>query len=413
MDASNSKSPLEPYLDDIKSWAEQQWTNAMIVEALRKKGVATSETAVRRAKKRADVPTKPAGGPSFKQDGDEAEIDSGKVAEVPTPEELMASCNLDPEEWGYEDPQIGWWGHPDNRFYSMKLKLYRKKPLEFIFPAKTEGYRPPKPSKRPVSKGPVLWVFPGDQHCPYQSKPMHKAFQSFLNEEKPGRGVLMGDGLDFPNNSRHRDNPEWSATAQECLDGYHEVLCDYRNACEDTEYDQLWGNHCWRLRGDLLSRAERLWGLKPANSPEAKHFLDLGTLLHFDDLGINAIEPNGEYTHAQVQVAPDLIARHGWLTGPNATSKALSGLTSSIIYAHVHSASTKSITRWTPEGEPIHTSAFENGTMCELRGGMGYATDVNWTPCFSAVEVWPDGKWNHEFVRFVGGKLYYRNKRYG
>lgn len=408
----NSNSPLNPYLKSISEWVSAGCSNTQIVNKLRELGISTSEASIRRARKRAEITGPDASAqPSFKTDGNTAVISSGVYTSPPSAEELILTYGLDPEDWTWDNPEISISGKLENPNYRIKLKLKRKVQPQFVVPARTEGYRPPTIIHKPDKKKPKLWVLPGDQQAPKHSLAFHESYLKFTDDVKPDFGVLMGDGIDFPSLSTHRPNPEWDSTAQEGLDSYHEILCDYRTASPGTAYQMLLGNHEDRLRRYILDRAPKVFGLRPANSDYPSIF-SMQNLLRLDELNIKLVEPNGEYTHAQVEIAPDLIARHGWLTGPNAMSKALSGLTCSIVYGHVHSEATKAGTRWSPQGAPTHIQAFENGTMSELKGGQGFAVDVNWSPCFSTVEVWDDGTWHHEFARFRHGKLYWRGNRY-
>jgi predicted phosphodiesterase len=173
-----------------------------------------------------------------------------------------------------------------------------------------------------------LVVFVSDQHAPYQDPVLHKAFLTFLQETQPDEVVLGGDGADFPSISRHRDNPAWNADPQACIQGTFDVYSDYREAAPNARFRKLKGNHDVRLETELLNRAERMYGLKPATiDGEESEALSLKRLLHLNRLNIELIEsplPGDGYEHAQVNITPLLGARHGWLTGDNTAGKTLS-----------------------------------------------------------------------------------------
>lgn len=351
--------------------------------------------------------------------GDDATLTTKPAAELRTPEEAIRARGLDPAEWEVRDMIVNEWEAlgQDSQIVTMrqlKLFLSRRAPIKFVFPAVETTYRAPQKWRQPAS-GSELVVFVGDQQAPYQDAKLHDLFRQWLARNRPHRGVLIGDTVDFPSISRHKDNPEWHVSVQECINAGYLVLRDYVRASEGTRWQKLMGNHDERIRNELLNRAERLYKVRPADVPgEApeEDALSLRRLLHLDALGIELIQPKGNYTHAQIQITPQLVARHGWLTGRNAADASLKSLSHSLIVGHTHKQSKSFRTSYDAEGRAAVQEAVETGCMCRIEEGLGYAVDPNWVNGFATASVWPDGRFVVDLAKYVDGVLYWRKQRY-
>lgn len=114
-------------------------------------------------------------------------------------------------------------------------------------------------------------------------------------------------------------------------------------------------------------------------------------LLHLDALGVELIEPDGNYTHAQHWIAPKLAVRHGWLTGANTADKSLRNVDYSMIVFHTHRQTIVQRTIHTADGGTRQQFGVVGGAMCRIPGGIGFAVDPNWQNGFVTAWVWPDG----------------------
>lgn len=363
--------------------------------------------------------------PTFTQHNDDATITGQKTpGNLETPEELMANHGLSPQDWEVKDIKINKWegmtgADRANEIVPMRqitIFLKRRAPLSLIVPAREPipGYQFPK--LEPASAdGPVTWVFIGDEQAPYHDERLHYLSLCFLNDVRPDRGVKMGDLLDFPDISRHPDNPEWHVKAQECVDAGSVIIYERREASPDTVWDMLEGNHDTRVRSEQLLRAERMYGLRPGVLPgeePEQPLLSLSRLLRLDQLGVNYHKPNGNYEHAQVVVNDKLAARHGWLTGKDGPKKSISRLDHSLVLGHTHRQSIYSETRYDITGVPYTVYAVETGCMCRVQGGLGYAVDPDWQNGFVTSTVWPDGEISFDLARYKDGVLRWRDKQY-
>lgn len=355
----------------------------------------------------------------LKIEDDQATLVSKAAPELRTPEEVMRGRGLDPEEWEVVSLVVNEWDAPAGgdeikTMRQLKLGLRRRKKLSFITPAIEVAYTAPRKFRR---GGPSeLIVVVSDQQAPYQDPHLHELFRQWLERNRPHRGVLAGDTLDFPTISRHRDNPEWHVDAQECINSGYLLLRDYVRASEGTRWTKLMGNHDERLRTELLNRAERMYGIRPADipgEPEAAQALSLRHLLHLDSLGIELEEPRGNYTHAQVTLSDRLMVRHGWLTGANTAAQSLKALNCSLLVAHTHRQTKATRAVYDSRGRLDTTLlAYEIGCMCRIEGGLGYAVDPMWANGFATVSLWPDGRFQVDLAQYVEGALFWRKQRF-
>lgn len=346
--------------------------------------------------------------------GDEATLLAGDadLSDIPA---LLRSRNLNPDEWTVENVVVNEWDGANGVQRQLKIHLRRKIALPLIFPAADVKQRP-RPKKRDGGASRLV-VFASDQHAPYEDQGLHHAFLSFLHDSKPDEVILGGDTLDNPAISRHRDNPAWSASAQECIQGAFDLLSDYRNAAPDARFRKLLGNHDIRLETELLSRAERMYGLKPAEivDEDQKPALSLHRLLHLDRLNVELVEPPREgdnYEHAQAVVSPHLGARHGWLTGDKGAERTIERLGHSVIVGHTHHQRMTKRTLWDIDRRPRVVVAVEAGCMCRIEGGLGYSVNANWQNGFATATVWRDGTFKVDLATWVGERLYWRDGRW-
>lgn len=283
-------------------------------------------------------------------------------------------------------------------------------PDDYQVPARN----PYKPSK----DEPELVVFVGDQQAPHYDDQLHELFLHWLQDNQPHRGILMGDTVDFPDISRHPQNPEWDHCVQACVNSGYLLLRDYVQANEATEWTKLMGNHDERIRARLLAHNTLLHDLRRADLPGEEPELpvwNVGHLLRLSALGINLIEPNGGYSHAQAKLSNHLAARHGWIAKKGSGASALSTLEQlgySVVVGHTHRQGLVHKTKHDIDGTISTLAAVETGCMCKIQDGLGYTVAPDWQNGFATASIWPDGTFKLDLATYVNGKLYWRDKRY-
>ena len=348
--------------------------------------------------------------------GDEADLTATDADPSDIPG-LLRARKLDPDAWVVDSCTVNEWDSPTGEtMRQLKLHLKRKVSLPILFPA-TDVRQRKAPVKRAKDRAnPRLVVLCGDQHAPYHDPALHELFLRFLADVQPAEGVLLGDTCDFPTISRHRDNPAWAADTQTCIQSAFNILSEYVDASPETTWKKLLGNHDIRLQTELLNRAERMYGIKPAEiNGEEKPAYGLAHLLHLNRLNIELIEspiPGDNYEHAQAAISPHLGARHGWLTGENTAGKTLDRLGHSIVVGHTHHQRKSFRTTYGIERKPHVLVGVEAGCMCKIEGGLGYSVNADWQNGFATAAVWPDGTFHIDLATYVGGHLYWRDRRW-
>lgn len=339
-----------------------------------------------------------------------------------TVEQVMTRHQLDPEIWEAQRVLPNVWeanagGGIKIPLYQFKVWFLKKVPIDAIFPA-TVGPRI-APPKQPDYSQPILTVIPTDQQNPYRLGALHELFLRFLKENRPAQGIVAGDLLDFGHISRHRDDPAWAATVQDCIQTGFDCLYDYRNAYEDCAWTLIKGNHEDRLRNEMLERSERLYGLTAAQYPgeEPEEWVySLGHLLHLKRLGVVYSEPIGTYEFVQVPITDQIAVRHGHKTVKGGALKTVEELGHSVVVGHTHRQSINRKTRWNSITNTSRViTAVEAGCMCQTEGGLGYANagTPDWQNGFVTVTSFPDGGFSVDLASFEQeGILRWRDQVY-
>ena len=360
-----------------------------------------------------------------------------------TVEELIRENGLDPEEWivasttlnkynalGARDPETG--KNPVIVMRQVKVTL-RRRPEAFFPRAVTpaESFKLRKaPRVRRDSNRPRLAIVEFDHQAPYHDPALDAAATAMHADLQPDEQVFGGDLMDFPTISRHPDHPAAMAGAQECLVAGHGILVRRREAAPNARARKLKGNHDWRPEWELLTRAERMYGLRPVG--EDIPALSLRGLLHLDALGVELVEHPLGWEHAEVELVPGtagLVVRHGWLTGANTAGRSLAKRGRSLIVGHTHTR--EHVFQWDPSAE-LERQAAVAGTMSRVRGeafearlrtAAGLSGDVdnlfphfavldNWLQGLVTVTTWPDGCFLIEHARWENGALHWRDRRW-
>lgn len=422
----SQKSPLDDHRPLIESMVAQHHTKSSIVRHLGGLGVETSTDSVRRAVKRWGTIQKDPGGvenPGLHIQGDEAVVTSEFI---PDPGDAQAICEkrgLKVEEWDLYAITVNEWEAPmegggTKTMQQLKIQLRRKSPLDLPQPARSEGvYKRKQPKLAKPGKKGELVVLVGDQQAPFHDRELHSHFISFLNEVKPERGVLIGDTVDFPDISRHRLDPENTATVQECINAGYEIIRDYVDASPKTHWTKLAGNHDERIRNSIIDQLVRMHGVKRAEVPgRSEHSVhSVAHLLRLDELGVDFLEPNGGYEHMQVNLSPFLAARHGWIARRGSGASALATLQHlgySVIVGHTHRQSLVHKTTHDINGDLTTLAACETGCMCQIKDGLSYAVNPDWQNGFATATIWPNGRFKIDLATYVNGELLWRDKVY-
>lgn len=428
---SQNQSPLESVREDIEALTEQNLSYREILDYLAEvHNISTSDRSLRRAFRRWGIDhsvAMPGEAPGVKIENDQVELvtspqpwDSASLTDTDT---LLRERGLDPEDWDVASLVVNEWdspsGYPLKQF---KVHLHRKKALNMVTPARMPGdYRRNRPK---VQVGQTsfsrarLVVLAGDQQAPFHNSHLHDLFLEWLDFNQPDEGVLIGDTMDFPDISRHPNNPEWAATTQECIDAAYLLLRDYVQMSEGTHWTKLSGNHDERLRRAIIDRIADIYGLRKAQVPgdvEDLPLLDVANILRLDELGIDYIRPNGGYNHAQHKLSKYLAVRHGWIARKGSGASALATLNHlgySVTVGHTHRLSQVFQTVHDIDGKPTTLTAVETGCMCRIEEGLGYTPAPDWQNGFATATIWPNGFFSIDLAKYVDGSLLYRDQRY-
>lgn len=350
--------------------------------------------------------------------------DTAELVTVPTPydlgdlETLLRDRGLNPDDWLIERATVNEWdayaGRDEDdqeprvvKLRQLKVHLKRRPEIDWLFPAVevAKRYRP-KASKRKVAH--QLAVVCSDQQAPYQIPALHDAFLRWLSDIQPELGALAGDTMDNPTISRHADRPHWNASPQDCINGAYAILSDYRDASPETRWKKLRGNHDYRIESELLTRAERMFGLTPAEIPGRDQIpaYSLRNLLHLDELGIELVGFEGDkWEIAEMTLAPGVAVTHRLPTKEKA-----SRLQRTILAGDSHRQSVRRVTFW--DGDEPRTETFvEVGCMCDITG-LGYVRHPDWQAGFATAAISKDGTTSVDLAQWDGRHLVWRGERW-
>ena len=321
----------------------------------------------------------------------------------PGVDQLLRDQGVDPSQVTPVQITANRWGDPDDPSSQLKVRVVPR--WSAVLPARTDGWKRPRPRKVKAGKPRRVAVF-SDHHCPHVDPELHKSAVAWLRATKPDEIVVAGDLLDYDAVSRHRANPGWAATLQDCIDSGYRVLRDYRCTL-------IAGNHEDRLRNAVLDNLRAAFGVTRAKyEPDEKDHavLSLPHLLRLDELGIDFVGGQSEYQHYRYKLSDTLAVRHGYLskTGAGASAVAtIRQLRHSVVIGHCHRLAVVHLTEHDIDGKTRTIMGAESGTMARIEGGLGYAVSPDWQQGFLDLTVWPDGSHTARPVPFVGGRLLY------
>jgi hypothetical protein len=354
--------------------------------------------------------------PRVNIDGDTATVITKPLESLGEIEDKIREYGLDPAEWQVVTSKINQWEAqgPGGEIIPLKqftFTLKRIVSLAILSPANhVPALVKPKKVKRAKNEPDVI-VVEGDHQIPYNDPDLDACVNELVGDLQPDEHVFLGDTLDYPTISRWPDHPAAMATPQECVDQGYAMLRRRAENAPNAKRKKLEGNHDARPAKELLSRAERLYGLAPAGETEPA--LSHRRLLHLDELGVELVTDPRGWEHAEIELVPGrdgLVVRHGFVVGQNTPKKTLERLGRSFIVGHVHEMESlwrldypEKVLRW----------AHVNGSMCRNDGVFPHFTvNPKWNQGCSIVLRWPDGKFLIERAVFDEGCLYWRDKRY-
>jgi hypothetical protein len=365
--------------------------------------------------------------------------DTATIVEPPTSQpklgdigELIAERGLDPEEWVVVSTTLNEWDGPvrgggTQRLKQWKVTLRRAPHLLLALPAAhvpRVEMAPPRYVDFEIGE-PETIVVEGDHQVPYHDHGLHeaslRALRHLHEHHNLTEHVFLGDTGDFPTISRHPDHPASMASVNDVIQGCYDLLRAKREAAPNARARKLKGNHDWRVEGELLLRAERMYGIKPAETIDGPELpaLSLRRLLHLDALGIELVEDPRGWQHGEVELIPGLaglVVRHGWLTGANTAGRSLAKRGRSMIVGHTHTR--EHFYAWDPSAG-VERQAAVTGTMSCARGEgspterfPGFAVCDDWLQGFVTVTRWPSGQFVIEHARWDGESLYWRDRKW-
>jgi hypothetical protein len=371
---------------------------------------------------------------SVRMDGNKVVLTmpAGRQVELGDYGTMMRERGLDPDDWVKIAGKANEWdamtsdkATGDNRIVRMRQWTITFAPHPRVLMPQPAVHVPPVKRKRvgcAPSERPEIIVVEGDHQIPYQDPQLHDAsigmLETLYKKHRLAEHVFLGDTGDYPTISRHDDHPNAMASVKECIQASYDVLREKREAAPNARARKLKGNHDWRVDSELLKRAERMYGIAPAQrwedvAPEIPS-LHLDRLLHLPELGIELVEDPRGWQHAEVELVAGirgLVVRHGWLTGASTASTSLQKRGRSIIVGHIHRR--EHIFRWDPSAE-CERQAVVCPTMSLVRDerfGHYVTLSAALQGCV-IVTRWPDGDFKIEHAIWNGECLRWRDNEW-
>lgn len=341
-----------------------------------------------------------------------------KRAESRTPEQVLRDHGLDPDLWDVSTYADNYWqgndGDGPTQLTQSKVTAKRRTPAGMVLPPRTDAplRKAPRAARATTTK-PLLIALPSDVHAPHQDTDLEACWLSWLETNRPGRIVNLGDIVNLAKPSRHRANlhAKHNDTPEDC---FHAANAWWRRTIEAAgplvQCDQLPGNHDLRAS---IACMERLPDLYDTRRPGEQHpWHDLEYMLGLDKLGVTYHRPAGEYHASEIQLAKGLSVTHGAAAGPmGGAVKDAPRFEGSRIVGHDHKSAVTHTVRYR-DGEPrVHVNVSA-GTMS--RRDLGYQANPDAQQGFATVTLHANGQWNVELARFDSRRktLHWRDQMY-
>lgn len=270
-----------------------------------------------------------------------------------------------------------------------------------------ESWKRPKIKPRKAGDNELV-VICGDQHAPEHDREFHAQFLSWLAENKPSRGIVLGDLLENADISRWPDR-EGQALVKESIHAGYLMLRDYIEASPDTSWQWLEGNHDQRIETYASGNAPKYSGL--TRYGENHPVLSIPHLMFLDDLNIEYIDG---YPLAKIILTENLAVIHGKKVKQGAAATARANLDKrgySVVSGHTHRAGVTFKTVLDINDKPSTIQGAETGTMKEIKPEVFDEAPDHQNAFITAV-LWPDGQFHLEPAIYSAGHLRWRDQRY-
>jgi hypothetical protein len=319
-----------------------------------------------------------------------------------TGEELLRKHGYDPEKYVVTSVRVSEWGNPDSPMFQHRVNARRKD--NFLILPSFENFTPFKYGQIEEAAERRVAFIP-DLHAPFEDEQAVGAVLDLLAAEEPEDIIFLGDAGDHTRLSKHRTHPRFNAMLNATNDRVAQNFRRFREACERARMKFIPGNHDDRILyyarevgGELAeTRPGKLWDDEPDPNPS----LGYRELYRLDDLGIELVDEDWQL--ASLEVAPELTAQHGYLTGPNSEKKMLEKEGRSQVHAHTHHGSVVYRTKHNPLDIRV---VLDAGTLSQVApDGLGYAPKPDWTPGIGWGHIWDTGLFHLSFLPFVDNKL--------
>ena len=217
----------------------------------------------------------------------------------------------------------------------------------------------------------------GDLQIPFHDPKAVKLALNFAKDLRPDKVILNGDIMDCYEISDFVRSPMIKADFNDEIEETYSFILDLKRACPRAKIIWVEGNHEFRLKKYLMTRAKELVGLKRAK-------IRLEDLLDFKKFGIDYIQNKpGASKHGDVYTKIgelhighwDMVRQWGGFTAKNLLDR--KGV--SIMQSHTHRMGSHYRT-WV--GGKI-MGAWENGCLCSL--DPAYMANPDWLHGFSVV----------------------------
>jgi len=197
-----------------------------------------------------------------------------------------------------------------------------------------------------------------DIHVPYHDmKAIDKALKR-IDEEKPGKVILLGDIADFEAISRFSRKLDKRAAFWQEVELVKGMLTYLEKRLKGCEIHYLTGNHESRLSKYIVRNCPELAGVP---SLAFRELLEIPKRWQVYEYNLNAV------------VIDDISYLHGNRFSGNICGNNLKRYMGSVVQGHSHSSSAEY--HRLPNGKVI--GAVVTGCLCDL--DPGYTSDVRWT----------------------------------
>jgi hypothetical protein len=327
---------------------------------------------------------------------------------------LIERRGLNPDEFELLNIRLNEWGRCSSCDTAQEQNRVDLKPRrDVLFPARSDGWRPPTDKASTWINEDGLTVLMGDFHAPEHDENLLACAVEFVRVHRPERIIFMGDLMDYGSTVSRHKSTGFEPSLQENVDQAYGIIRAFAQASPGTKLTSLDGNHEQRMNSALESRGLiPLAHLTQAEGGEA--VLSSRHLLRLDELGCETVPPPVEgydYSYCETQVCDGLVARHGYLSKTGAGASVLEHvkkLSRSLAIGHCHRLAIVYHSTW-PDGELRQLIGIECGTMAKTRHGMGYATSApDWQQGFSVVQRHANG-FTADLAPYIGGTLRWRD----